>query len=163
MNSPPCSWAIRDEFCAVWGHVRGRLANNPPRTRGGFRGEFFTKFAPNSGRVFGQVHGKCFAVPKQAANWALGTCGASCGTLNLPPTACTWLCVHGAGGAARGRLGVISLLAQPAVASLMTELVGWPPLWPCQARLWLPTAIEIPCEIQNPNVSIMQRINCHQR
>ena len=58
-----------------------------------------------------------------------------------------------------GRLGVISLLAQPAVASLLTELVGWPPLWPCQARLWLPTAIEV----QNPNVSIMQRINCHQR
>ena len=99
MNSPPCSWAIRDEFCAVlafWGHVRGGLANNPPRIRGGFRGEFVTKSAPNSGRVFGQVHGKCFAVPKQAANWALGTCGASCGTLNLPPTCslhvvvCAW-------------------------------------------------------------------------
>ena len=131
MNSPPCSWAIRGEFCAVSVHVRGGLANNPPRIRGGFRGEFVTKSAPNSGRVFGQVHGKCFAVPKQAANWALGTCGASCGTLNLPPTACTWLCVHGAGGA--GRLGVISLLAQPAMAPLLAELVVAPRVAPLVA------------------------------
>ena len=45
------------EFCAVSVHVRGGLANNPPRIRGGFRGEFVTKPAPNSGRVFGQVQG----------------------------------------------------------------------------------------------------------
>ena len=39
--------------------------------------------------------------------------------------------MHGAGGA--GRLGVISLLAQPTVASLLTELVVAPRVAPLVA------------------------------